>query len=412
MNVSNDVRLTRSQHRTTDVLIVGAGIVGLATAHQLSLRHPDLRIRVVEKEPSVALHQTGRNSGVLHSGIYYKPGSLKATTCRLGKQLMETFCDEHKVAWEKCGKVIVAVNDTEQESLENIYQRGVANGVDCQKITQAELKKHEPHVNGVAGLHVPETGIVDYLGVCKAITGVLESKGHLVDLQSRFISAKEVPGGIEAKVNQETLSVGYLINCAGLYSDRVMRSCGLDPLVKIVPFRGEYFELDQSVWSLCRNLIYPVPDPNFPFLGVHFTRMVHGGVECGPNAVLALSREGYDWKTIRPNELLETLRYSGFRKLATKYWRMGTGEMYRSLSKGAFVKALKRLVPAIEAKHLVKAPSGVRAQAVSPDGKMVDDFLVTNSDRMTHVINAPSPAATASFQIANHILDKFEFVIQ
>jgi (S)-2-hydroxyglutarate dehydrogenase len=394
-----------------DVVVVGAGIVGLATAYQLTRREPSLKVIVVEKEPSVAFHQTGRNSGVLHSGIYYTPGSLKATTCRRGKLAMETFCQTYSIPWDRCGKVIVAVDESELPALERIEQRGQANGVECRRIDSYELKQIEPHSAGVAALAVPETGIIDYIAASKRMALEIESAGSSVRLQSRLRRVTTQNDRLTVQLDNERIEARHLINCGGLYCDRVMLDCGLKPPIQIVPFRGEYFTLDKSVWSLCRHLIYPVPDPNFPFLGVHFTRMIQGGVECGPNAVLALGREGYDWTSIRMNELLATLGYAGFRKLAARYWRMGAEEIWRSLSKAAFVRALQRLIPEIRSEHLKRAPAGVRAQAVSPDGKLVDDFLVVHEGPMLHVLNAPSPAATASLEIGNHIVDTYFTII-
>jgi len=395
----------------TDVVVVGAGIVGLATAYQLIRREPSLKVTVIEKEPSVALHQTGRNSGVLHSGIYYTPGSMKATTCRRGKLAMEIFCQTHSIPWDRCGKVIVAIDESEIPALDQIQQRGQANGVECRRIDAYELKQIEPHSAGVAALAVSETGIVDYVAASKQLAIEIESAGGSVKLGSRLRKVTTQNDRLTVQLDSERIETRHLINCAGLYCDRVMMDCGLKPPIQIVPFRGEYFTLDKSVWSLCRHLIYPVPDPNFPFLGVHFTRMIQGGVECGPNAVLALGREGYDWQSIRLDELIATLGYAGFLKLAARYWRMGASEVWRSLSKAAFVRALQRLVPEIRSEHLTRAPAGVRAQAVSRDGKLVDDFLIVNEGPMLHVLNAPSPAATASLEIGNHIVETYLTII-
>lgn len=398
--------LMKQVSSTCDVVIVGAGIVGLATAYQLTRRQPSLKITVVEKEPSVAMHQTGRNSGVLHSGIYYTPGSMKAITCRSGKAAMEAFCQTHAIPWDRCGKVIVAMEESELPALNRIQQRGIANGVECRKIDSHELKQLEPHSRGVAALHVPETGIVDYIAASQRLATEIEKTGSQVELGSRLRKVTTRNDRIVIHFDHRTIEARYLVNCAGLYSDRVMVDCGMKPPVRIIPFRGEYFILEKSVWGLCRNLIYPVPDPNFPFLGVHFTRMIQGGVECGPNAVLALAREGYSWRNIRLDELAGTLCYPGFVKLAARYWRMGAHEIGRSLSKAAFVRALQRLIPEIRYEHLTVAPAGVRAQAVGRDGKLVDDFLVVQEGPMLHVLNAPSPAATASLEIGNQIVDR------
>lgn len=384
--------------------IIGGGIVGLSTAYKVSQKYPQAQVILFEKENKLAEHQTGRNSGVIHSGIYYKPGSLKAKTCRDGKQQLEAFCAQHNVAFETCGKVIVALNEGEKQSLYNIYQRGQENQVNCRLISQYELKEIEPHVNGIEAIHVKETGIVDYVGFCETISHLLTESGHLIKVNSKVTEILKDSEGITLITSQGDERVDYLVNCAGLQSDKVARMAGLNPSVKIIPFRGEYFELTKEAEHLCQALIYPVPDPKFPFLGVHFTRMVLGGVECGPNAVLAFAREGYDNKTINVGEFAETLTYPGFIKLASKFWRIGLGEMHRSYSKKAFVTALQRLVPGVQEDHLIQAPAGVRAQAVNANGAMVDDFAFVEDQRSVHVINAPSPAATACLAIADEIL--------
>lgn len=389
--------------------IIGGGIVGLSVAYKISLKFPDAKIILFEKEAKLAEHQTGRNSGVIHSGIYYKPGSLKATTCRDGKAQLEAFCDEHAVKWERCGKVIVALNEQELPALDKIFERGQQNGVESRFITVEELKEREPHVAGIKAIHVPETGIVDYVGFCNKLGELLEAKGHEIRLNSKIINIIKTSDGITIGTEDENGEhLDYLVNCAGLYSDKVARMAGMRPSIKIIPFRGEYYELKEDVHHLCRHLIYPVPDPAFPFLGVHFTRMVLGGVECGPNAVLAFAREGYTNRQIKPSELFESLTYGGFIKLASKFWKTGAGEMHRSFSKKAFVKALSRLIPEIQEEHLVAAPAGVRAQAISPEGSPVDDFVIEHDDRAVHVINAVSPAATACLAIADHIVAVLE----
>jgi L-2-hydroxyglutarate oxidase len=384
--------------------IIGGGIVGLSTAYKVSQKYPQAQVILFEKENKLAEHQTGRNSGVIHSGIYYKPGSLKAKTCRDGKQQLEAFCAQHNVAFETCGKVIVALNEGEKQSLYNIFHRGQENQVNCRLITQSELKEIEPHVNGIEAIHVKETGIVDYVGICETISHLLTESGHLIKVNSKVTEILKDSEGITLITSQGEERIDYLVNCAGLQSDKVARMAGLNPSVKIIPFRGEYFELTKEAEHLCQTLIYPVPDPKFPFLGVHFTRMVLGGVECGPNAVLAFAREGYDNKTINVGEFAETLTYPGFIKLASKFWRIGLGEMHRSYSKKAFVTALQRLVPEVQEDHLIQAPAGVRAQAVNANGAMVDDFAFVEDQRSVHVINAPSPAATACLAIADEIL--------
>jgi L-2-hydroxyglutarate oxidase len=391
-----------------DFCVIGGGIVGLATALRVSQHFPDAKIVVVEKENGPGEHQSGRNSGVLHSGVYYKPGSIKAITCRRGKEQMEHFCDEHEIPFERCGKVIVATQDEEIPRLEKIYERGIANGVDCQRIDQQQLKDLEPSVRGVAAIHVRETGIVDYLRVCRKIVDVLRANGHAVQFGWKVDAINATTDKVQLFAANQTFEARFVVNCAGLYSDRIMRLAGEQPPAKIVPFRGEYYELISDAEHFCRNLIYPVPDPAFPFLGVHFTRMVNGGVECGPNAVLALAREGYDWGTICFSELWDSLAYSGFQKMAIRHWRMGLAEIQRSLSKSAFLKALQCLIPKLRAEQLRRCRAGVRAQAVKPDGSMVDDFLIVAKQRIVHVCNAPSPAATASLEIGNHICESID----
>jgi L-2-hydroxyglutarate oxidase len=391
---------------STDVAIIGGGIVGLATAYQLLKERPDKTVVVLEKEAEVAQHQTGHNSGVLHSGIYYRPGSLRATNCREGKRRMEAFCEEEGVAYEICGKVIVAVDESELPALHRIFDRGCANGVVCEMIGQERLNELEPHTAGIEAIHVPEAGIVDYKQVCRRLTERIREAGGEVRTSARVTRIDRGPSTVVLTTEAGEFEARQIVNCAGLQCDRVTALSGQKPEVKIVPFRGEYFELKPEVHHLCRNLIYPVPDPAFPFLGVHFTRMVHGGVECGPNAVLAFAREGYRKSDLNLADLAETLSYPGFLKLAAKYWKTGLGEMWRSASKRAFVRALQRLVPEIREEHLVPAPAGIRAQAIAPDGTMVDDFLIQEADRVINVNNAPSPAATASLNIGLLIVER------
>jgi L-2-hydroxyglutarate oxidase len=390
----------------TDLAVVGGGIVGLATAYQYTRRFPGRSVAVFEKESAVAAHQTGHNSGVLHSGIYYKPGSLKAVNCRAGKAAMEAFCAAEGILFETCGKVIVAVTDAELPALERIHERGRANGVRCERIDAARLKELEPHVAGVAALHVPETGIVDYRAVCERLAQRVREAGGTIHLNARVTGLKHLPDSVVVRSSVGDVEAKQLVNCAGLHSDRVAAFDGRGSPAKIVPFRGEYYDIKPHARHLCRNLIYPVPDPAFPFLGVHFTRMIHGGLECGPNAVLAFAREGYRKTDLNVRDLLEAVTYSGFLKLAARHWRMGLGEMWRSISKAAFVRALQRLIPEIRADDLVAAPAGIRAQAVAPDGAMIDDFLIRETDRCVHVVNAPSPAATASLTIGEQIVGR------
>jgi len=391
---------------TFDLAVVGGGIVGLATAYQFTQRFPGRRVVVLEKESDVARHQTGHNSGVLHSGIYYKPGSLKAVTCRAGKAAMEAFCREEGIAHEICGKVIVAVTDADLPALERIHERGVANGVDCEMIDRGRLGELEPHAAGVRAIHVREAGIVNYRQVCERLAHRVWEAGGEVVFGAKVTAVRTYPGELAAVTPVGHFAARQLVNCAGLHSDRVARIAGHDPGAKIVPFRGEYYALKPESFHLCRNLIYPTPDPQFPFLGVHFTRMIDGTVECGPNAVLAFGREAYRFFSLDPRDLLDTLSYRGFVRMARRHWRMGLGEMWRSLSKAAFVRALQRLVPPIRAEHLEPAPAGIRAQAVAPDGSLVDDFLLVEGERVVNVCNAPSPAATASLRIGETIVGR------
>lgn len=391
-----------------DLCVVGGGIVGLATALAFQERHPGKRVVVLEKEGAVGAHQTGHNSGVLHSGIYYKPGSLKARNCRAGKKAMEAFCREESIPYNTCGKVIVALDQSEVPKLRNIFERGVANGVAAEWIGQERLKELEPHANGIQAIHVPESGIVDYGQVCIAMEAKIRRGGGEVRTNAKVTALR--PEGDERVVVSTAGEVQAVrvVNCAGLYSDRVTEFSGAKRPARIVPFRGEYYELAPEAHHLCRTLIYPTPDPNFPFLGVHFTRMIGGGVECGPNAVLALAREGYTWGKIRPTELFDTLSYGAFWKIAARYWRTGAGEIWRSLSKAAFVRALQRLVPDVRAEHLVKVPAGVRAQALAPDGTLVDDFLIDSQGPVVNVLNAPSPAATSSLAIGTTVVEHLD----
>lgn len=378
----------------------------MATAYQVTRAHPQKRVVVLEKESGLAHHQTGHNSGVLHSGIYYKPGSLRAVNCREGKLAMEAFCAAEGIAYDVCGKVIVALDETEFPALERIYERGQANNVRCELIDETRLKELEPHVAGIRAIHVPDAGIIDYKQVCERLADHLRRRDGEIMTSARVTGIVERDGRVFVESTAGSVDAGLVVNCSGLHSDRVTRLSGQTPPAKIVPFRGEYYELKPEAHHLCRNLIYPVPDPGFPFLGVHFTRMIHGGVECGPNAVLAFAREGYKKTSINLRDLCESLSYPGFLRLAARYWKTGMGEMWRSFSKRAFVKALQKLVPKIRSEHLVAAPAGVRAQALLRDGSLVDDFLIQESGRVINVCNAPSPAATASLNIGLQISEK------
>ncbi|MBT4864136.1 MAG: L-2-hydroxyglutarate oxidase [Planctomycetaceae bacterium] len=394
--------------RQADIAIVGGGIVGLATAYQLSRSHPDQRVVILEKEAELAAHQTGRNSGVLHSGIYYKPGSLRAENCRIGKEAMEAFCAEHDIAYDICGKVIVALDESELPALERIHERGQANGVRCEVIDAERLKELEPHAAGIKAIHVPEAGIVDYKQVTNKMAELVRANGGEILTNARVTKMVSSSDSMVIESTAGAVEAKLVATCAGLYSDRVTKLSGQKPPAQIVPFRGEYFELKPEVHHLCRTLIYPVPNPDFPFLGVHFTRIVHGGVECGPNAVLAFAREGYYKTDINLRDLFESLTYPGFLKLAMRNWKTGMGEMWRSCSKRAFVKALQRLLPEIRSENLVAVPAGVRAQALLNDGSLAEDFLIQESDRVVNVCNAPSPAATASLNVGRLIVERLE----
>ena len=392
------------------ILVVGGGIVGLATAHEL-LTHRDADpdgpgdVVVLEAKSSIADGQSGHNSGVLHSGIYYPPGSLKARLCRRGKTLLESFCDDHGVAYDRCGKVIVATTSSEIHALNEIERRGRANGVVCHRIHTDELRDIEPHAAGVDALHVPKTGIVDYRRVCECLRKQIRSLGG--EVRTDFeVNDIVIHGDDEVTATSTNRSIAgtHLINCGGLYCDRIAKLAGVQPSIQIVPFRGEYYTLREDREHLCRGLIYPVPDPSFPFLGVHLTRDIDGGVHCGPNAVMAFGREGYRWNRVSPRDLFETVSFRGFRKLAWTHWKTGIREMGRSLSKKAFARSLQKLVPEVTADDLIPSPAGVRAQAVRPDGELVDDFVIQSAGPTTHVLNAPSPAATASMAIAEEIV--------
>ncbi len=389
-----------------DLAIVGGGIVGLAVGYRFSQRYPGKKIVVLEKEKQLAHHQTGHNSGVLHSGIYYKPGSLKAINCREGKVAMEQFCSEYGIDYDICGKVIVATSEEEIPRMEKIYQRGLDNGVNCEIVPQERLNELEPHAAGIKAIHVPEAGIVNYKQVCEKLGELITQTGGDILTDSKVIGIEHETGKSVVKSTNGEVEAKLVVNCAGLHCDRVTKMGGSQPSAKIIPFRGEYFELKEDSKGLCKNLIYPVPDPSFPFLGVHFTRMIGGGVECGPNAVLAFAREGYKKLDINLYDLFESLTYPGFIKMSIKHMGMGLGEMWRSFSKAAFVKALQKLMPEIKKEDLVAAPAGIRAQAVTRDGGLVDDFLIDETEHMVNVNNAPSPAATASLNIGKSVVEK------
>jgi len=389
---------------TKDVIIIGGGIVGLATAYQLLKQKPSLSLVLLEKEQSLAKHQTGNNSGVIHSGLYYKPGSLKATNCIHGYNLLIDFCKQEEIPFDLCGKVVVATKETQLPLLENLYNRGLENGLkNLKKLKAEELKEYEPHVTGIAGIHVPQTGIVDYKVVAEKYgTSIMKMGGEII-LNAKVRAIKKASSHMEVETDNQRFTGRIIINCAGLYSDKIARLTSHDVSVKIIPFRGEYFKLKKEKEYLVRNLVYPVPDPNFPFLGVHFTRMMKGGVEAGPNAVLAFKREGYKKTDVNLAELSETLTWPGFQKVAAKYWRTGLGEMYRSFSKAAFTKALQELIPEIQENDLEPGGAGVRAQACDRNGGLVDDFLILEEKNVINVCNAPSPAATSSLAIGETV---------
>jgi L-2-hydroxyglutarate oxidase len=387
-----------------DVVVVGAGIVGLATARALLAERPDLAVTVVDKEAGVARHQTGNNSGVIHAGLYYRPGSLKARLTLAGRAELIAFCAEAGIRHEICGKVVVATSSSELAQLDVLAERAAANGVEVSRLGPAGLADLEPHVTGLAGLHVPSTGIVDFPAVCEALAAHLVDKGQELRLGVAVTGLSEESTEVVVDTDHGYLRARVLVNCAGLQSDRIANLAPTSHTdVRIMPFRGEYYKLRPHRRHLVRNLVYPVPDPRFPFLGVHFTRMVAGGVEAGPNAVPALAREGYSWRAIDRRDLGEIVRAPATRVLARRYWRTQLGEFHRSLSRRAFVKALQRLVPEVASDDLVRAGAGVRAQAIAPDGGLLDDFAMTETNRMVHVVNAPSPAATASLAIGRHV---------
>ena len=390
---------------TYDVAVVGGGIVGLSTAMAVGRRHPSARILLVEKEAAWAAHQTGHNSGVIHSGIYYKPGSFKARFCRAGNASMVAFCEAHDIPHQVCGKVIVATEPEELPQLEALHQRGLANGLAVRRIGPEEVTELEPHVRSLGGIHVPSTGIVDFAAVCRAYAGIIEAQGGELRLGTKVLALRRTATGHALETTAGDFEARFLVNCAGLHSDRVARLGGVDPGARIVPFRGEYYELVPERRHLVRTLVYPVPNPDFPFLGVHFTKMIDGSVHAGPNAVPGLKREGYRKRDVSARDVAETLAYPGFWKMARKNHAEGRKEILRSLSKRAFVRSLQRLVPEVTAADVVPTHAGVRAQALLADGQLVDDFLLVPGPASMHVCNAPSPAATSSIEIGEAVAD-------
>lgn len=387
-----------------DITIIGAGIVGLATAYRLKESNPNLKIVLLEKENGLAQHQTGNNSGVIHSGIYYKPGSLKAQNCISGYKQLLDFCNKEGIPYELCGKIIVATRNDELERLENLYQRGIQNGLtEIKKISGDEIKNYEPYAAGIAGIWVPYTGIIDYKDVCQKFAEIFVDRFQgEIQLNQKVTGIKTVNQSCEVLTKDKTYQTKLVINTAGLYSDEIARLTRKTE-VKIIPFRGEYYEVKPEQHHLVKNLIYPVPDPAFPFLGVHFTRRLKGGIEAGPNAVFAFRKEGYKKSDIKMNELFGAFAWPGFQKVMWKYWKMGLGEYYRSFNKNAFTKALQRLLPEIQRNDLIPGGSGVRAQACTRDGSLIDDFLIYDDQHVINILNAPSPAATASLSIGKTI---------
>lgn len=387
-----------------NVVVIGGGIVGLASALKIKEKNPNYKVAVIEKERTIAQHQTGHNSGVIHSGLYYKPGSFKAKNCVDGYQMLLDFCNEEEIPYELCGKVVVATKEEQIPALNTLYERGNANGLrGIKQLSLEELKEYEPHVAGVKGLFVPQTGIIDYKVVADKYAEKFKHFGGEIHSSNKLVEFKEEKGFIHVHTDNQRFTTRLVVNCSGLYSDKIAKLSGAQMDYKIVPFRGEYYKIKPEKAHLVKNLIYPVPDPNFPFLGVHFTRHIDGGIEAGPNAVLAFAREGYKKSQINMKELLGTLFYPGFLRVASKYWKTGFGEMYRSYSKGAFTKALQELIPEIQKKDLIKGGAGVRAQACDRKGGLIDDFLVVQHDKFINVGNAPSPAATSSLAIGERI---------
>lgn len=388
-----------------DIIVIGGGIIGTATALYLQ-NNSKLKILVIEAENELAAHQTGNNSGVIHSGLYYKPGSLKAKNCTEGRELLYEFCLEHSIKHERCGKVVLATNKVELKTLDELHSRGIANGLTgIQRLGPEEIREYEPFAKGVAGLFIPQTGIVDYKNVTKTYAKLFTESDGMIETNCKFLGMKKLNAELLLSTTKADFITKFIINCGGLYSDLIAKRCGVNPGLQIIPFRGEYYKLKKEKEYLVKNLIYPVPDPRFPFLGVHFTRMIGGGVEAGPNAVLAFKREGYSKKDFSLKDVTRMFAYNGFWNMAANYYQMGFEEFYRSYSRSAFVKALQKLIHDITEEDIEPGGSGVRAQALEPSGKFVDDFRLVESEKMLHVLNAPSPAATASISIGRKIAD-------
>lgn len=390
-------------NKAYDITVIGGGIVGTAAAFSI-LKEKETKLLLIEKESALALHQTGNNSGVIHSGLYYKPGSLKAANCAAGREMMYAFCEEYNIPFERCGKIVVAASANEIPALQLLEERGSANGLTgIKRLSAGEIKEYEPYANGIAGLFVPQTGIVDYTVVTNKYAGLIKSYGGEIKFNSELNSVKKDGNEFILSTRDEEIRTKFILNCGGLQSDRIAGLCGVDPGLMIVPFRGEYYKIRSEKRYLVKNLLYPVPDINFPFLGVHFTRMINGDIEAGPNAVLAFKREGYDKKDFSIRDLKEMALFPGFWKMASKFYKMGFQEFRRSFSKELFLKSLQKLVPGIKYEDIEAGGSGIRAQALEPDGKLVDDFRIVEAAGMIHVLNAPSPAATASLSIGKKI---------
>lgn len=389
-----------------DVAIIGGGVIGTSSAMALALRGVS-KLLLLEAEPRLAFHQTGNNSGVIHSGLYYKPGSQKATNCVIGRERLYQFCQQHAIPHDRCGKVVIATEEAEITALDELVRRGEANGLKgLRRLRSEEIQEFEPHAVGVGGLHVPETGIVDYIALTEKYAAIAAAEGATIRTDVAFKSLERRGEVLIVQTTGGEFTCKNLIGCCGLQADRVARACGQKVDIQIVPFRGEYFELVPERTSLVRNLIYPVPDPQFPFLGVHFTRMIKGGVEAGPNAVLSFGRHGYKRTSFNVRDTWQMGTYPGLWKMAWRYWRTGVKEMHRSWSKKAFLKSLQKLIPTLRGEDIQPAGAGVRAQALGRDGKLVDDFCIVEDHRMIHVLNAPSPAATASLSIGETISDR------
>ena len=390
-----------------DVIVIGGGIIGLSTGLNILEKMPQLKLALIEKENRIAKHQTGNNSGVIHSGIYYKPGSSKAENCITGYRMLIDFCEKHGIKYDLCGKLIIASEKSELQYLDDLYNRGIQNGLsDLIKLSPAGIKEYEPYAEGIAGIFVPQTGIIDFVEVADKYKSLIENYGGEINLSEKVIDILSTNGGLEIITDKRTYSAKFLVTCGGLQSDRIAKITNKNLPLRIIPFRGEYYKLKPEKRYLVNSLIYPVPNPAFPFLGVHFTKLINGGVEAGPNAVLAFKREGYHKLSFNLKDTTETLTWPGFLTIVRKYWKTGLGEFYRSFNKKAFVRALQKLIPEMKSEYLVPGGAGVRAQACNNQGGLVDDFYIIENEKVFHVCNAPSPAATSSLSIGNYIANK------